>query len=421
MANNRYLHKIIEISLIIIGFVMTNITAFAVSNLFPTFTSQTSIAWPIIAFCLILLMLQEAKSQGFLAEFGKNLKRQVFLVLFVVFGVVSLAWSVLINASIFELSFLMVATAYGVYFAVRYSTEKFMAFLRYFGMAAIILSFILIFTLPSIAKLNNPIYNGAWCGIFWHRNHLGSIMAFLSALFLLKAWMDRKKSVSLAVNIVFFLLAAVLIAGSRSATGLLLFVFLNGLEVLLLVWLNFRSRLTKKHYFIILAAAVLIIALCLVNLDLIFGLVGRNTSLTGRVPLWEDLVTRVWAQKPLLGYGYGAFWNQESARLSLQARHRWAYPILFADNGYLDILLNTGLIGLLLFLGFFVTTGIRSTRVFIKNGTITSLFPLLVFVYFLVANISYSFLLETEQFAWMLLVIAGVSTVKHLEEAAAPG
>jgi O-antigen ligase len=116
----------------------------------------------------------------------------------------------------------------------------------------------------------------------------------------------------------------------------------------------------------------------------------------------------VWPERPVLGYGYGALWNQTSFRLELQELHGWPYPVFFSDNGYLDLLLNLGVIGLVLFLVFFLITGYRTVKHLGQERTPASFFPLMIWTYVGLANLSYSFLLEVDQFVWMLLVMAAV-------------
>ncbi len=69
-------------------------------------------------------------------------------------------------------------------------------------------------------------------------------------------------------------------------------------------------------------------------------------SLTGRVPLWRELLKAA-EQRPLAGQGYGSFWTEENIR---KYSEKFAWRIPQAHNAYLDIVLGTGLIGLALYL-----------------------------------------------------------------------
>lgn len=68
---------------------------------------------------------------------------------------------------------------------------------------------------------------------------------------------------------------------------------------------------------------------------------GRDASLTTRVPMWESLVEM--AGNPLGGAGFEIFWTGER-RVLLQ--EMWG-PLIQAHNGYLEVYLNLGIIGVL--------------------------------------------------------------------------
>ena len=79
-----------------------------------------------------------------------------------------------------------------------------------------------------------------------------------------------------------------------------------------------------------------------------FARMGRNqdvediASLTGRVPIWEEVVQDI-GDHPILGYGYGGFWSP--ARVAYYATiHDWAFD--HAHSAYLETMVNIGVIGL---------------------------------------------------------------------------
>jgi exopolysaccharide production protein ExoQ len=68
-------------------------------------------------------------------------------------------------------------------------------------------------------------------------------------------------------------------------------------------------------------------------------LFGRDATLTGRTDIWARLLP--WhEQSPIIGYGFGSFWTP-----SMQEA---VYGIREAHNGYLEVCLGIGVIGLLL-------------------------------------------------------------------------
>jgi O-antigen ligase len=70
--------------------------------------------------------------------------------------------------------------------------------------------------------------------------------------------------------------------------------------------------------------------------------------LSGRLPLWQTLLPHA-AERLWTGHGFGAFWTPD--RFSeVYAAVRWSAVV--AHNGFLEELLATGLVGLLLLLAF---------------------------------------------------------------------
>lgn len=70
-------------------------------------------------------------------------------------------------------------------------------------------------------------------------------------------------------------------------------------------------------------------------------------SLTGRVPLWDEL-THFVADRPLLGHGYLGFWDANRVEY-LSDLFGWEIP--HGHNMYLDVTVDGGIVGLMLFLG----------------------------------------------------------------------
>jgi O-antigen ligase len=89
---------------------------------------------------------------------------------------------------------------------------------------------------------------------------------------------------------------------------------------------------------------------------LIIESLGRDPDLTTRVPLWKTLL--VLETNPLIGVGYESFWSGE--RLVHVWRH---FPgVMQAHNGYLDLYLNVGLVGLLLLLVSIISGFVSTVR-----------------------------------------------------------
>lgn len=414
--------RLVEISLLFAAFFLTNSSAFATIGQFPNFYEKSDPAWLVVGLCILfgLLTLLVVRHKSNELKLLVLLKKHFPLYLYILFCLISLTWSVFPLASVYELVLLLFSTLMGLYIAIRYKQKPILEIILFFAFFSVVISYILILIFPSIGRLENPVFLGAWRGLFWHRNHLGSLMALFSSLFILNASMERDHFARFLLNIVLFVLSAILVFGSRSATGILIFFVLIGVLLIAFLWQKNHDRFKLKHYITIGVCFIVILVFVLINLDFVFGLVNRDTTMTGRIPLWNDILSNHWLQKPIIGYGFGVFWNQESVRIMLQEQHNWRYPVWFGDNGFLDILLNTGIIGLTLFLTFYIISVIRSIKVFYFIPNQMTLYPLLIIIYIFFANISYSFLLEVDQFVWMLLIIAATLSLRMQESKKTP-
>jgi O-antigen ligase len=252
--------------------------------------------------------------------------------------------------------------------------------------------------------LNRP-FVGSWHGLFWHRNHTGSLMAFFNMVFLFRVLFDGRKKSNRIVFTFFYLLTAVHVFGSRSAAGILIFFFLNFISLIAWCWHNFRDRIKLKHYclfaFIFISGFIVFVS----NLGFFFGLLGRSANMTGRIPLWKDLFLNFYLTKPFLGHGYGTLWMQESFRVLMQNRHGWPYQVYFADNGFLDILLNLGAVGLALFLMILFVAAYKTIQKMVKTHSWKYVFTFAILIYVVIGNLAYSFLLEVDHFVWACLLI----------------
>jgi len=139
-------------------------------------------------------------------------------------------------------------------------------------------------------------------------------------------------------------------------------------------------------------------------------LLNKNATLTGRVPMWSLLLNNKFSIHSLIGGGFGAPWASEQFRLAIQNAVGWA-PIT-AHNGYIDIYLHFGLIGLILLISVLFLCLYRAIRYAITEKTLLSFFPFIVLLFIFTVNVSESFFLEMESFGWFLLVFSMFTTTQ---------
>ena len=96
---------------------------------------------------------------------------------------------------------------------------------------------------------------------------------------------------------------------------------------------------------------------------------GRQTNLTGRVGIWQAVIPMT--PNPLLGAGFESFW------LGSRLERMWrAFPVFLpneAHNGYIEVYLNLGWVGVVLITLVLVNGYRRATSVFRRESVLGSL------------------------------------------------
>ena len=402
------LHLFLELLVIEFAVLLVNATAFNYRYQFPDVVLFTGYGWVyarvalVVSWIVAFLLYWDHLFNNFWNVWKKNW----VLLIFISLAVLSLMWTVDLPATLYKLAFLLFSSWVAAYLAVRYGWKGVVNLLMVVGGVFTLVSIFMVTFTPYGVMKSEP-FTGSWNVIFWHRNHAGNLFAFFNALFLTRFVGDGTlrwgKRVFLAI---LYLFSAILVFGSRSATGVVVFLVLNLATLLFLGWARWHSCFRRWHYFL---AGVVFLAgflIFITHTGFFFGLLNRSPSITGRIPLWKDLFFNFYLQKPILGYGYGALWMQESFRNLMELRQGWVFQVYFADNGFFDILLNLGAVGLGAFLLAFFLLGVRGFKKAVSQKTWISFFPLLVFLYVFTGNLTYSFLLEIEQFVWMIFLMA---------------
>jgi exopolysaccharide production protein ExoQ len=157
----------------------------------------------------------------------------------------------------------------------------------------------------------------------------------LASLYEMRSGGDNRRS-CVAMIILFVGLAF----AAKSATSMMIIYFFCVVEILLAI---------SGRYFIVILTIITVPSLLIILLfpDVILGFLGKDSTLTGRTELWYFVDIDI-AQRPLLGWGFDAFWalgnpaaNQISASLG------WHVPE--AHSGLRELLLQVGAIGTSLF------------------------------------------------------------------------
>jgi len=391
------------------AFILSNLRGTVIWDVLKQGLGLTILPW-IEIFLWIVLLIMAVRSlirDNLISAYLQLWKENWLLFIFIGVTLLSILWSVAPLASVYRVAALLFASLIGAYMGVRYSLESLLSILFKFGTLLLIVCFALALFLPFVGTMDFEPYNGAWRGVFWHKNQFGGIVALISLVFLVGGLHElERKGGTPTLYFVFYLFSLVVTYFSKSVAGYFLCIIMSFCAVLVFLWLKLRHRLIAIHYYIALSLGIIAAVVLASNLDIVFGLFNRQTSLTGRIPLWNHLIQDVFLQSPWVGYGFGALWSSASFRIATQKVVNWTFPVAIGDNGFLDILLHVGLVGFVPFLGVLIVSFVRSGRFAFGQRSILGFFPLMFMIFVIIANISFSFFLETETFLWLVMIAA---------------
>jgi O-antigen ligase len=308
--------------------------------------------WSVLI--LLAIWILASRSFRWSSFFASNL----FLMAFLAFALVSVLWS---DFPLIALKrWLRDVGSYLVILVVLSDSrplEAVRTLLRRVCYLLVPLSVLLIRYYRDVSVLYDP-WSGQpeYVGPTTSKNSLG-VLCLVSGLFFfwdtVTRWSNRREPRTrriIIINLAFIAMSLWLLGLSNSVTSRVCLVI--GFLTIALA----HSGLGKRHPGFVNA---LIPATFFLYLIVAFGFgmngemaqaVGRNADLTGRTVIWPALLSM--HTNPLLGTGYESFW--------LGPRLEWLWQknlhVNEAHNGYLEVYLNLGLIGLALLVGFLISS-----------------------------------------------------------------
>jgi exopolysaccharide production protein ExoQ len=226
---------------------------------------------------------------------------------------------------------------------------------------AIPLSVVFIKYFPDIGRYYNRwTWEPYYSGVTFEKNCLGplaficGIFVFWDLLQMFSAGGKRTDWMDVMCRVLLFLMSVWLILIAHSSTSLVCLIL--GMSIVL--FMRFTIVRKQIRYLgsisLVLGFMILVVYSFPVILESFVEIVGRDMTFTGRTDLWADLLKE--PVNPILGTGYQNFWlGPGVANLWL----KYTFRPNQAHNGFLEIYLNGGLIGLFLITGMIVATGAK--------------------------------------------------------------
>jgi len=310
-----------------------------------------SIFFGLIVLSIVILMVRPF-------SFGAFFSRNIALMALLVLALASVVWSdfplVAFKRWFRDLGNYLVVL---VVLSDPHPYEAVLTLLRRLFFLLIPLSVVLIKYYPDLGK-QFSYWTGAteFIGAATSKNMLG-VLCLVSGLFFfwdtLTRWSDRKDRRTrriIKVNMAFIAMTLWLLNLASSATSTICLTL--GCLIILAASTNVFQRSPGFLKFMIPTAFCIYLVLAFgfnINGEMA-GAVGRDPSLTGRSNIWAAVLST--HTNPIVGTGYESFW------LGPRLDHVWklAGQVNEAHNGYLELYLNLGLVGVFFFFIFMVAS-----------------------------------------------------------------
>ena len=286
---------------------------------------------------LLVLIAISWREVVFVARHGGAVSLLVILSLF------SILWSEAPDVSARRGLLLLTAVMFAHYLVARYSVEDIIRLSAIALGIAMASSAAVAVALPSVGvMMEESDVAGAWSGVFAHKTSLGGATILAVLCF---GWLMRHGERHRLLNFTMLLLSLFLAIMARSRTAQVTIflicsfaVFMPLLRVpgLTKVWATYGMVVTALAFGVTLY----------LFFDEIVAALGKDASLTGRVPGWQSLLAMA-AERPFGGRGLSAFFVAGNPDLEgIWRKSGWV--MWGAHNNFIQMLLDLGVPGLVL-------------------------------------------------------------------------
>lgn len=342
--------------------------------------------------------------------FGSRDKLLLFMILFIV---LSAFWSTDPSSTVKSSITLLGGTFFGIYLAMRFSLREQMQVIAWTLGIIAFLSLFVIIIFPAIGT-QTAAGKTVWVGLYEHKNGLGRFMAINAVITWITIKDSRRKWFSWGI----ILLSFIMVLMTRSATSLVALIVTLCLLPVYRVWRWRNARALPGLILLgLLTGSIVIVFLTNIQysgLDWFFDVLGRNLSrntLQVRMALWDVVLDKA-LERPWQGFGYGNTSIYNTLDEIALVGSTWSPEQ--AHNGFLEIFLQLGLIGLAAML-YHVVLGFQRGIVLARlTKSKEALWVLSYLTILLLFNLTYSVYLGQLTMPWTIYVAITLSVCRQL-------
>ena len=298
----------------------------------------------------------------------------------------------------------------GIYLAERFDLRTIILLLAGAYALIAIFDFAAAISLPTIGRMTEQEWHGAWRGFHGHKTGLGK-SAFVGIIFSIYALMLTRKRIQIAVLVILAVQIVLLVQARSTAATLSL-----GISLAFMLWLFTLKQAYSVPMWLysglmLLLASLLIVLLAGEGIAPILELLGKNPTMSSRLPLWNEVMVSI-AKAPWFGYGFSAFWQSDLPDIP-RIHSAVRFEPHYAHNGLLEMLLDGGVILAVLFTAQMVSSIAKATKLFSRGNFYTSL-PLVFLIIFTLSNFAEASVLAKNSLFWVALVALAAFTARSV-------
>ncbi|MGZ3305350.1 MAG: O-antigen ligase family protein [Asticcacaulis sp.] len=324
--------------------------------------------------------------------------RTVLLLLLVGLTLASALWSIDPDTTIRRFIALLATTLCAYAMASRFGWRRLSEVIALSFVVLMVASYGMAILLPRLGRMTE-LFPGAWRGVWVEKNNLGSTMAIgfvacaAAALHNMSRWRWWAGAAVL-------MLALVILSTSKTS----LVSIAVGTAAMFAIWLARRGPLTAVAVvWLGVSAMLMMAAVILIDPALLFSLLGKDATFTGRTFIWDGIMRQI-RTRPYTGFGYGAVWSNEGRWTPLAKIVAIAgFRPYHAHSSWLEVWLGMGLGGLILWACVVLEAWLKALwRAFRGDG---GYFALPFLAIFTLSSLTESLALVWNDMRWCLLVL----------------
>ncbi|MFY0691633.1 MAG: O-antigen ligase family protein [Paracoccaceae bacterium] len=313
---------------------------------------------------------------------------------------ISVLWSAYPDQTLERLIPLWITTSMALALGSKLSLRTLLIAVGILATITVLSCFLAVALIPSARGV--PPWEDAWRGTFSHKNGMGASCMFMMIYALSAAVVTKGKLRRFFLFICLGAIVLLVASQSRTSQGIAIVsmtAFLSGLA--LHRWATFWGLLYVGGLILAISAAFFLFSTQIITP--VFDLLGREPTLSGRLPLWEATWPYV-MERPWFGYGYKAFWEPDAvAVIKISLDPQIGYISHYSHSGLIELMLDTGLVGTVIFATLLLRLFLTVSAGFRDHAARPMLICTLVIVIaFILLNVLESSILSRESLSWMI-------------------